>query len=72
MASLLEMMLDENSGIRLSDVNTLFNNVAANSLGNDIATNFLVNRWDDIANSRWVIQHIKGKKRTITKWIVFT
>lgn len=45
-------MLVEESGIRIGDVNTLFNNVASNPLGNEIATNFLVNRWDDIENSR--------------------
>lgn len=49
--SLLEMMLDSESGIRLSDVNTLFKNVASNPLGNLIATDFLVNRWNDIEQS---------------------
>lgn len=50
-ASLLERMLDSQSGIRLSDVNTLFNNVASNPVGNPIATDFLVNRWTDIEQS---------------------
>lgn len=49
--SLLEMMLDSQSGIRLSDINVLFKNVASNPLGNLIATDFLVNRWDDIEQS---------------------
>ncbi|KAK4001974.1 hypothetical protein OUZ56_003836 [Daphnia magna] len=49
--NLLEMMLDSESGIRLSDVNTLFKNVASNPLGNLIATDFLVNRWNDIEQS---------------------
>ena len=49
--SLLEMMLDSGSGIRSSEYNTLFNNVASNPLGNPIATNFLVNRWNDIEAS---------------------
>ncbi len=41
-------MLDTNSGIRRADVNTLFNGVANNPVGNPIAFNFLVNRWNDI------------------------
>ncbi len=45
------MMLDSASGIRSSDINTLFNNVASNPLGNAIATDFLVNRWSDIETS---------------------
>ena len=45
---LLEMLLDPNSGIRRGDVNLVFNNVANNPLGNEIALNFLINRWDDI------------------------
>ena len=48
--SLLEMKLD-GSSIRPSEYNTLFNNVASNPLGNPIATNFLVNRWNDIEAS---------------------
>lgn len=50
---LLEMMLDDGSGIPLEDVNMLFNNVASNSLGNALATKFLINRWDDIEKSRY-------------------
>ena len=46
------MMLTDESGIRLSDVNTVFNNVASNPIGNAIATDFLVNRWSDIEQSR--------------------
>ena len=49
--SLLEMMLDSESGILFSDINTLFNNIASNPLGNPIATNFLIHRWDDIEAS---------------------
>ena len=49
--SLLEMMLDSESGILFSDINTLFNSVASNPLGNPIATNFLIHRWDDIEAS---------------------
>ncbi len=51
LTSLLEMMIDSTSGIRRSDINTLFNNVASNPLGNPIATNFLVNRWNEIEAS---------------------
>ncbi|EFX67144.1 hypothetical protein DAPPUDRAFT_203795 [Daphnia pulex] len=49
--SLLNKMLDSESGIRLSDVNTLFNNVASNPVGNALATDFLVNQWDAIEQS---------------------
>ena len=41
-------MLDGNSAIRRADVNTLFNGVANNPVGNPIAFSFLINRWDDI------------------------
>lgn len=41
-------MLDPNGGIRHNDVGSLFNNIAATSVGNSIAFNFLINRWDDI------------------------
>lgn len=37
-----------NGTIHNADVKTLFNNIAANPVGNRIATNFLVNRWADI------------------------
>ncbi|KAI9561562.1 hypothetical protein GHT06_012521 [Daphnia sinensis] len=49
--TLLERMIDSQSGIRLSEVNTLFNNVASNPVGNPVATDFLVNRWTDIEQS---------------------
>jgi aminopeptidase N len=45
------MLLDPTSGILRSDVNTVFNNVANNPIGNEIALDFLINRWDDIQNS---------------------
>ena len=45
------MMLDSESGIRISDIKTLFKAVARTPLGNAIATNFLVNRWIDIEKS---------------------
>lgn len=45
--SLLNMMLDP-AMIRPEDVDTLFSNIAANPLGNSLATNFLASRWDDI------------------------
>ena len=41
-------MLDINSGIRRADVNTLFNGVANNPVGNAIAFKFLVDQWNDI------------------------
>ena len=41
-------MIDPNSGIRLQDVNTFFTNIAANPVGNEIALDFMINRWDDI------------------------
>jgi aminopeptidase N len=50
-ASLLNKMLDSESGIRLGDVNTLFNNVASNPVGNALATDFLVNQWEAIEQS---------------------
>ncbi len=51
LVSLLEMILDSASGIRSSEINTLFNNVASNPIGNPIATNFLIYRWNDIQAS---------------------
>ncbi|KAI9551913.1 hypothetical protein GHT06_022250 [Daphnia sinensis] len=51
LSGLLEMLLDANSGIRSSDVNTVFNNVANNPIGNEIALDFLINRWTDIQNA---------------------
>jgi len=45
------MMLDANSGINRANINTLFNGVASNPIGNPIAFNFLINRWSDIENS---------------------
>lgn len=48
---LLEMLLDPTSGILRSDVNLVFNNVANNPIGNEIALDFLINRWDDIQNA---------------------
>jgi aminopeptidase N len=45
------MLLDPTSGILSSDVNTVFNNVANNPIGNEIALDFLINRWDDIQNA---------------------
>ncbi len=51
LVSLLEMMLDSSSGILSSDIEVLFNYVASNPLGNAIATDFLVNRWNDIEAS---------------------
>ena len=46
--SLLTLMITRNSGIRIQDANTLFSSIASNSLGHQIALDFLVNRWDDI------------------------
>ncbi|XP_046631005.1 aminopeptidase N-like [Daphnia pulicaria] len=51
LSGLLEMLLDPTSGILSSDVNTVFNNVANNPIGNEIALDFLINRWDDIQNA---------------------
>ncbi|EFX81628.1 hypothetical protein DAPPUDRAFT_317254 [Daphnia pulex] len=51
LSGLLEMLLDPNSGILRSDVNTVFNNVANNPIGNELALDFLINRWNDIQNS---------------------
>ena len=51
MDRLLEMILNANSGIRRVDVNTVFNNVANNPVGNEIALDFLINRWNDIQNA---------------------
>ena len=45
------MLLDPNSGILRTDVNTVFNYVANNPVGNEIALDFLINRWDDIQNA---------------------
>lgn len=45
---LLESMLLADGGIRAGDRNTLFNAVANNPVGNEIALDFLINRWDAI------------------------
>lgn len=49
--SVLEMMLNPDSGILTNDINELFKNLAANPLGNSIAFNFLITRWDEIVAS---------------------
>ncbi|KAK4036637.1 hypothetical protein OUZ56_028681 [Daphnia magna] len=63
---LLEMLLDPNSSIRPSDVNTGFNNVENKPIGNEIALHFLINRWDDIQNA--VKQNIEIVETNI-KWV---
>jgi aminopeptidase N len=44
-------MLDANSSINRANINTLFNGVASNPIGNPIAFNFLITRWSDIEKS---------------------
>ena len=56
---MLDMMLSETSGIRIGDVTSLFNNIAATLTGNPIAFNFLIDRWNDIQNSRCVFSSIR-------------
>jgi len=48
---ILERLLDANSGIRRSDANVVFNYVANNPVGNEIALDFLINRWNDIQSA---------------------
>ncbi len=48
--SLLQKILDPNSGVA-SSVNTLFNYVANNPVGNDIALDFLINQWNQIQSA---------------------
>lgn len=48
---MLEMMLDEESGILRQDVSELFNEIALNPLGNSIALIFLNQRWSNIEDS---------------------
>lgn len=45
---MLEMMINENSGIRLQDANTLFSSIAANPVGHGVALDFLATRWDEV------------------------
>lgn len=47
--SLLQKILDPNSGV--DSVNTLFNYVANNPVGNDIALDFLINQWNQIQSA---------------------
>ena len=47
--STLDLMIKPNSGIRLQDVNLLFNNILSYPMGHQLALDFLTNRWDDIA-----------------------
>lgn len=47
---MLELMIDPDSGIRLQDLNTFFTNIAANEVGNQVALDFMIDRWDDILN----------------------
>lgn len=58
---MLEKMLVEASGIRRADVDTLFYYIAYNNpLGNEVAYQFLANRFDDIQsmlvtnNPKWL------------------
>ena len=67
---MLEKTLDETSGIQRGDVDTLFYYIAYyNPLGNEVAFNFLSNRWDEIQTlvSKFSkqIQLINVKKRMV-------
>ncbi len=42
------MLIENPPIIKRSDVETLFTNVASTPLGNGIAFDFLINRWNDI------------------------
>ena len=44
-------MLTPGSGINSANYNTLFNNVAHNQIGNNIALDFLINRWSEIQSA---------------------
>ena len=44
------MMISDDSGIRLQDVNTFFTNLAANTVAHEMALDFMIDRWDDIIN----------------------
>lgn len=45
---MLELMIDETSGIRLQDANTLFSSIASNPIGHGVALDFLITRWDEV------------------------
>lgn len=59
------MLLDPNSGILRSDINTVFNNVANNPVGNELALDFLINRWNDI-QAAWV----QGQRQLFGNWVL--
>ena len=44
------MMIKPDSGIRLQDVNRLFNNIVSYDIGHRQALLFVANRWDQINN----------------------
>lgn len=45
---MLELMIDDTSGIRLQDANTLFSSIASNPIGHGVALDFLITRWDEV------------------------
>jgi len=45
---MLELMIDETSGIRLQDANILFSSIASNPIGHGVALDFLIDRWDEV------------------------
>ena len=47
---MLNMMINETSGIRLQDAITVFSNIAANPVGHQVALDFMTNKWNDIYN----------------------
>lgn len=53
--SMLNMIIDSTSGIRIEHVNTLFANIAATPVGNPMAFDFLINRWTDIEKSWYIV-----------------
>ena len=45
---MLELILFPNWGIQASHIISLFSNIASTAVGNGIAFDFLINRWDQI------------------------
>jgi len=66
LSTMLEMMIDSNSGIRLQDANAVFSYVSGNALGNYLAFDFLRNRWDDMYSYFYGYYSMSGFMRTVS------
>lgn len=66
LSTMLELMIDPESGIRLQDAQYVFTYVAGNSVGNPLAFAFLRDRWDDIYSYFYGYYSMAGFFRTVS------